>query len=81
MPHLSLQRRLRRLQRINEASSDGSGFAPHSPEWLRFWLRWAAQRFAGEHREPPCMTIEAFRALIALDQTEPLDDFQDIEQQ
>ena len=66
MPHVALQRRLRRLERANEASSDGSGFVPHSTEWLNFWLRWAARQVAGEDPEPKCITIEAFRAIVAL---------------
>jgi len=68
MPHLSLQRRLRRLERVNEASSDGSGLAPHSPEWVSFWTRWAALRAAGEEPEPEFITLEAFRALVEVPQ-------------
>ena len=68
MPHLSLQRRLRRLERVNGASSDGSGLAPHSGEWLSFCARWAALRAAGEQPEPEFITLEAFRALVAVEQ-------------
>jgi len=70
MPYLALHRRLRRLERERETSSDGSGLAAHSPEWLRFWLRWSARRVAGEEPEPEFITLEAFRALVAVEQAE-----------
>jgi hypothetical protein len=77
MSHLSLQRRLRRLERVNEASSDGSGLAPHSPEWVHFWARWADLRAAGEEPKPECIPLEAFRALVALEQAESADELGD----
>ena len=70
MPHVALERRLRRLERELDARSDGSGCAPHSLEWLRFWLRWASERLAGKEPNPACISLEAYRALVAVAQAQ-----------
>jgi hypothetical protein len=31
----------RRLRKLEMRSTDGSGFVPHSPEWLSYWVHQA----------------------------------------
>jgi hypothetical protein len=54
-----------RLEGLESRLADGSGFVPHSHEWLRYWMdQW--RRSCQNPRDPDArMTIKGYRALVA----------------
>jgi len=59
---LRFEGELRRLEKLEARSTDGSRLVPHSPEWLELWLN----QFHLYNTGQPYVTftIEAMRAMI-----------------
>ena len=70
MRESNLHRRLRRLENQARADDDGSGLPRHSTEWLSFWIDWGRRRLAAEDPQPARIPLEAFRAIVALADSE-----------
>ena len=65
---------LRRIEELETRWTDGSGLAPHSPEWLMFWQEQFRAYCAGlPHAQ---LTLEGMRAVM---QATPDDDDEDVE--
>ena len=45
----NLQRRLHKLEA--RTITDSSGFLPHSPEWIEYWMREIPRLWAEDHSE------------------------------
>jgi hypothetical protein len=53
---------LRRIEQLEARSMDGSGLAPHSPEWLEFWQQ--QMRLYETGQEHVQLTLEGIRAVM-----------------
>jgi len=53
---------LRRIEELEARSMDGSGLAPHSPEWLAFWQQQFCLYETGQEHVP--LTLEGIRAVM-----------------
>jgi hypothetical protein len=53
---------LQRLEALEARSTDVSGLIPHSPEWLKFWIRQVELYMANQEHVP--LTMEAVRAYM-----------------
>jgi len=51
---------LRRIEALEERSTDDSGLVPHSPEWVEFWLQQVHLYETGQPHVP--LTLEGVRA-------------------
>jgi hypothetical protein len=53
---------LRRIEELETRWTDGSGLAPHSPQWLAFWQQELDKSVAGH--EYMRLPLEAARAIM-----------------
>jgi hypothetical protein len=53
---------LRRIEELEARSMDGSGLAPHSPEWLAFWQQQFRLYETGQEHAP--LTLAGIRAVM-----------------
>ena len=60
----------RRLRKLEEKTSDPSGFRPHTPEWLAFYSDQVDRIIRGEHVHPCGTSIAVIDAIIAAGRSE-----------
>jgi hypothetical protein len=54
----------RRLNKLQASFIDASGFAPHSPAWLNYWMEECGKAFGDRSGPPKRVPLEAIRAWL-----------------
>ncbi len=62
----------RRLDKLQATFTDASGFAPHSPAWLKYWMEEVGKTIADRDRRPRRIPLETIRAWM---QAQPNTDY------